>query len=99
MDTGTIITVLTGLGGVVGGFFGGKRLAVSTAVDVVELLQTAVNQLTEDQKKKDLQIAELKARIEILESLVTQKADVEAVRAEVGGVREVVDRIADKVGA
>lgn len=99
MDSGTIVTVLTGLGGVVGGFFGGKRLAVSTAVDVVDLLQAAVEQLTEDQRKKDLEIAELKARIEVLESLVTQKADVEAVRLEVGGVRQVVDRIAEKVGA
>jgi len=99
MDASTIITVLTGLGGVVGGFFGGKRLAVSTAVDVVDLLQAAVEQLTADQRQKDLEIAELKARIEVLESLVTQKADVEAVRIEVGGVRQVVDRIAEKVGA
>lgn len=99
MDTGTIITVLTGLGGVVGGFFGGKRLAVSTAVDVVELLQAAVEQMERELRDKDHELAELKGRIEVLESLVTQKADVEAVRVEVGGVREVVDRIADKVGA
>lgn len=99
MDTGTIITVLTGLGGVVGGFFGGKRLAVSTAVDVVELLQAAVEQLKDELHDKDEELANLKGRIEVLESLVTQKADVEAVRVEVGGVREVVDRIADKVGA
>ena len=99
MDSGTIVTVLTGIGGVVGGFFGGKRLAVSTAVDVVDLLQAAVEQLQQDQKKKELEITELKARIVILESLITQKADVEAVRVEVGGVREVVDRIAAKVEA
>lgn len=99
MDSSTIVTVLTGLGGVVGGFFGGKRLAISTAVDVVDLLQTAVEQLREDQQHKDLQIAELNARIIVLESLITQKADVEAVRVEVGGVRQVVDRIAGKVGA
>lgn len=99
MDSSTIVTVLTGLGGVVGGFFGGKRLAISTAVDVVNLLQTAVEQLREDQQLKDLQIAELNARIIVLESLITQKADVEAVRVEVGGVRQVVDRIAGKVGA
>lgn len=99
MDSGTIITVLTGIGGVVGGFFGGKRLAVSTAVDVVELLQAAVEQLQRDQRDKESQITELKARIIVFESLITQKADVEAVRVEVGGVREVVDRIAGKVGA
>lgn len=99
MDSSTIITVLTGIGGVVGGFFGGKRLAVSTAVDVVELLQAAVEQLQQDQVRKDLEITELKARIVVLESLITQKADVESVRLEVGGVRQVVDRIAAKVEA
>ena len=99
MDSGTIITVLTGLGGVVGGFFGGKRLAVSTAVDVVDLLQAAVEQLQADKAEKDKELTELRARILVLEELVTQKADVEAVRVEVGGVREVVDRIATKVGA
>lgn len=99
MDSGTIITVLTGLGGVVGGFFGGKRLAVSTAVDVVDLLQAAVEQLQADKAEKDEQLVELRARILVLEELVTQKADVEAVRVEVGGVRQVVDRIAEKVGA
>lgn len=99
MDSGTVITVLTGIGGIVGGFFGGKRLAVSTAVDVVELLQAAVEQLESNQRRKDLEIEELKARILVLESLITQKADVEAVRLEVGGVRQVVDRIAAKVDA
>jgi hypothetical protein len=99
MDSNTIVTVLTGLGGIVGGFFGGKRLAVSTAVDVVDLLQAAVEQLQVDKEHKDTEIAELKARIQVLEELVTQKADVAAVRVEVEGVREVVDRIADKVGA
>lgn len=99
MDSGTIITVLTGLGGVVGGFFGGKRLAVSTAVDVVDLLQAAVEQLQADKDQKDRELAELRARILVLEELVTQKADVDAVRVEVGGVRQVVDRIAEKVGA
>lgn len=99
MDSGTIITVLTGLGGVVGGFFGGKRLAVSTAVDVVELLQAAVEQLERELHARDREVQDLKTRIEVLEQLVTQKADVEAVRVEVGGVRAVVDRIADKVGA
>ncbi len=99
MDSRTIVTVLTGLGGVVGGFFGGKRLAVSTAVDVVDLLQAAVEQLQADKEQKDSQLVELRARILVLEELVTQKADVEAVRVEVGGVRQVVDRIAEKVGA
>jgi len=99
MDSSTIITVLTGLGGVVGGFFGGKRLAVSTAVDVVDLLQAAVEQLQADKTHQERELVELRARILVLEELVTQKADVEAVRVEVGGVREVVDRIAEKVGA
>lgn len=103
MDTNAIITIVTGAVGVAGGFFGGKRIgtgqAVSIAVDTVELLQVQVSALTDANRLKDERIADLGGRVDILESLVTQRAEVDAVHVEVRGVRDVVDRIAQKVGA
>lgn len=103
MDANAIITILTGAAGVTGGFFGGKRLgnaqAQDTAVSTVELLTVAVAELRNQGQIKDEQLSELRARVDMLESLVTQRAEVEAVHVEVQGVRGVVDRIAAKMGA
>lgn len=102
MDVNAIITILTGVAGVAGGFFGGKRLGVVQAselsVNTVELLQAAVAELRTQVTEKDEQVIDLRARVEILEGLVTQRAAVELVHEEVKGVRGVVDRIAVKVG-
>lgn len=103
MDPNSVITILVGAAGVAGGFFGGQRLgnagAVSTAVEVVSLLQTQVNTLEEALRKRDAEVADLRGRVDVLEEMVTQRAEVEAVKIEVKGVRSVVDRIAVKVGA
>lgn len=103
LEADAIITILTGAAGVAGGFFGGRKLGHSqsaqTAVNTVELLQIAVGELERQGRLKDEEVAELRARVDVLESLVTQRAEVEAVREEVQGVRGVVDRIASKVGA
>jgi hypothetical protein len=85
----------------IGSYFGGKRQgkgsAVGIAVDTVELLQVQVAMLTQQNSEKDQLIAELRGRVEVLEGLVTQRAEVEAVHEEVKGVRVVVDRIAEAV--
>lgn len=103
MDPGAIITVLTGTAGVLGGFLGGRKIASTTAttiaVSTVELLQVSVEELTRQAHEKDNQIAELSGRVEVLEGLVTQRAEVAAVHDEVKEVRTVVDRIAAKVEA
>lgn len=103
MDPNEYITVLTGVAGVAGGFFGGKKLgssqAQTIAVNTVELLQVAVGELERQGRLKDEQVAELRARVDTLEGLVTQRAEVEAVHIDVQGVRGVVDKIAAKVGA
>lgn len=96
MDPNDIITVLIGTAGVTGGFFGGKRMgnaqASALAVDTVELLQVAVNELRTQAEQKNELITELTARVGVLEGLVTQRAEVEQVHA-------IVERIAEKVGA
>lgn len=103
MGAEAIIAIVIGIAGTVGGYVGGKKngssTAVGIAVDVVELLQIQVATLTQKGEEKDELIADLRGRVEVLEGLVTQRAEVEAVRAEVVGVRGVVDRIAIKVGA
>lgn len=103
MDANAIIAILTGVAGVTGGYVGGKRTgqsqAVSTAVEVVDLLQVQVSTLVAQNAEKDEKIAILEGKVELLEAMITQRAEVEAVHAEVKDVRGVVDRIAIKVGA
>lgn len=103
MDLDTLITGAIGISGLVGGFVGGRRTAsthaVGIAVDTVELLQVQVGTLVEQNVEKDKEITNLQTRVDILEEMVTQKAEVEAVKVAVDGVRDVVDAIATKVGA
>jgi hypothetical protein len=103
MDANAIITIATGVAGVAGGWLSGKRLGVNAsieaAVSLSELQQARIDALEASLGVKNQEVAELRERVEMLESLVTQRAEVEAVHAEVTGVRNVVDRIAIKVGA
>ena len=96
MGVEAVIATLIGVAGIAGGWFGGKRTsdrgAVTIATETVELLQVQIEILKAEN-------GDLKARVEVLEALVTQRAEVELVKQEVHGVRGVVDRIAFKVGA
>lgn len=103
MGIEAIVATVLLVAGSAGGYFGGKRSAVAQsmgiAVDTVELLQTQIAALVEQNKEKDQRIATLEGRVTILGDLVTQRAEVEAVHDEVISVKLVVDRIAAKVGA
>lgn len=103
MDANGIITVATGLAGVIGGVWGGSRFGRSQESDIsvntITILQARVNELERMNREKDEQIIELIARVDILESLVTQRAEVEAVHVEVTEVKGIVNRIAVAVGA
>jgi FtsZ-binding cell division protein ZapB len=95
MDVASLITVCGLLATTAGGYFGGRRTgngAVTTALETVQLIQAQVAMLTEQNLGKSSEISQLQGKVEILEGLVTQRADV-------GAVKEVVDRIAAKVGA
>ena len=87
-----ILSISTGLGGYVGGRLTGRSVATQVASDTVDMLQTQVDLLKEDKHHRDLEILDLNSRVAVLEGLVTQKAPVEE-------VKEVVDRIAEKMGA
>lgn len=103
MDADALITILTGVAGITGGFFGGKRLgnaqATTLAVSTVELLQVAVGELERQGRIKDEELSDLRGRVSILEDLVTQRAEVEAVHEDVRTNGVILTRIAEKVGA
>ncbi len=102
LEPDAIITILVGAAGVTGGFFGGKRLgnaqATDLAVSTVGLLDAAVGELRTQAAIKDQEIANLRGRIDSLEGLVTQRAEVEAVHVDVKESKVILERIAEKVG-
>lgn len=103
MGIEAIVATILVIAGSAGGFMGGRRSAAATsigiAVDTVELLQVQVATLVKQNEEKDSKISALEGKVDILEQMVTQRAEVEAVREEVVGVRNVVDRIASRVNA
>jgi len=103
MDLSSIAAVGTALGTGLGGYLGGRmtgRNALSEiAADTVEMLQTQVNILQDDKEHKELELTDLRNRVQVLEGLITQRAEVEELSTKVTLVKETVDRIADKVGA
>jgi uncharacterized protein YcfJ len=103
MDIGTLSSVATVVGVAVGGYAGGRLQGRSSAsqiaADTVEMLQTQVELLKEDKESRDGELTELRHRVEILESLVTQRAEVEELGTKISLVKDTVDRIAIRVGA
>ncbi len=101
MDTNTIVNILIGFAGVSGGFIGGRRIgsdqAVSTALQTVELLQIQTQILTERGETDATEIANLRGRLDVLESMITQRAEVEAVHEDVRIIKNTVERIAGKI--
>ena len=89
MDPGTVAQIATLLAAVGGGWMTGRR---GVARQTVELLQIQADTLENQNRTQATEITSLKSKVELLESLVTQ-------RAAVAEVKEVVDRIAAKVGA
>lgn len=103
MDFGSMLTALgvgaTGVGSFIGGRMTGKSVASQLAVDTVDLLQSQVDALKNDKHDKDAELINLRSRVEVLESLVTQRAEVEELGEKISLVKETVDKIAIKVGA
>lgn len=93
------MSLATAIGGFWGGRITGRSSASQIAVDTVDLLQAQVETLRGEKTNRDVELAELRARVEILEGLVTQRAEVEELSGKVSLVKETVDRIAVRVGA
>lgn len=103
MGVEALIASLVALTGMIGSFYGGRKSGkateISIANDAVSLLQSSIEELRTQNATKDLLIADLHGRVRLLEDMVTQRAEVEAVHADVKEVHVVVNRIAAKVGA
>lgn len=101
MGIEALIATVIGLAGATGGYVGGRRTGLnqsfSVATDTVGLLQVQVDTLSRSEAEKTAVITDLRARVELLEQLVTQRAKVEEVYTAVEGVRTVVDQIKEKV--
>lgn len=85
----TITNVAIPLVAIASGWSVGRR---GLSRQTVDLLQIQVATLREGNDAKDVELADLKVRVEVLEGLVTQRAAVEE-------VKQIVVRIADRVGA
>lgn len=103
MDLNTITNIATVAGVAIGGYAGGRMQGRSTASqiasDTVDMLQAQVDLLKEDKETRSAELSDLRIRVEVLEGLVTQRAEVEELDLKVSLVKETVDRIATKVGA
>lgn len=103
MDVASILTIAsavgTGVGGFIGGRMSGRTSASQIASDTVDMLQVQIEAFKEDKERRELEILDLTQRVAVLEGLVTQRAPVEELTNRVTMVKEVVDRVAMKVGA
>lgn len=90
MNIDSAVAILIGIAGVWGGWVGGRRGAVAAnaalAEGTITMLQARMTALESEANK----IPALLDRIAFLESLVTQRADVET-------VKEIVTRIEEKL--
>lgn len=103
IDASVIVTAVIAVSTAVGGFASGRATgrinASQVAVDTVDMLQSQIEVLKEDRDQKEIELADLKGRVSLLEGLVTQRAEVEEVNIKVSLIKETVDRIAERVGA
>lgn len=103
MDVASILTIAsavgTGVGGFIGGRVSGRTSASQIASDTVDMLQVQIETFKQDRERRELEILDLTQRVAVLEGLVTQRAPVEELTNRVSMVKEVVDRVALKVGA
>jgi len=87
MDISALIAAGAAMAGIAGGYFGG-RSTVSMQSSAIEALKIRL----EEQRIALLRVPELQNEVNILQGLVTQRANVEL-------VIEVVNRIEEKVDA
>lgn len=95
----TVVISATAVGSFFGGRFSGRTAASQIAADTVDLLQAQIESLKDDKTERDAEVVDLRARVEVLEGLVTQRAEVEELGVKISLVKDTVDKIAIRVGA
>lgn len=89
MNVDSIIQLAVPIVAVASGWSIGRR---GMSRQTIDMLQIQVETLERGIGHKETELVDLRSRVEVLEGLVTQ-------RAAVDEVREIVERIADRVGA
>ena len=87
-----IIMVVTATAAWYTGKRGYRDGSLTEATQTVQLMRAEIDTLKSRLQDREKELAELRGRLVTMEDLVTQRADVD-------GVRQVVDAIAVKVGA
>lgn len=92
MDPLTIIAMVVGVAASIGSYTQGKRSRVSEIATVADatvgMLSEQIATLSAREKEKGDLISSLTARIEMLESLVLQKTDLEGMKADIVLIKE-----------
>jgi len=89
MDSDTIVQLAIPLVAIASGWSVGRR---GLSRQTIDLLRIRIETITEENESKTEELRGLRARVDVLENLVTQRAAVEE-------VKQIVERIADRVGA
>jgi len=92
VDTGTVVTVVAALATAIGGYFGGRKAAASTALTTaqgtVSLLESQVNVMQTREEEKEEIIKGLIRRIDILEDMVLQREDITQLKRDIQDIKE-----------
>lgn len=92
MDIASIVTVGVGAATAVGGFFGGRKSAASSALsaarDTVSLLESQLTLMQTREAEKEEIIKGLIRRIDILEDMVLQREDITQLKMDVSLIKE-----------
>jgi len=82
----TIIALVSTVVGALVGAVAGRQNALSSLASVNQLLQSRIAELETREKEKDAAIVRLISKVEALEGLVTQRADIATLTARVEAV-------------
>jgi len=99
MDPATIVGLSSAIGGALIGAIGGRINALQGLAAINQLLQSTIDNLQTEKTAKDAAIQRLENKVESLEGLVTQKAEVAQLHVKVDALTGRVEAIATKVGA
>lgn len=86
MNPGDIITIVSTIVGAGVGAVMGRQSALGGAASINTLLTSRIGELETRETEKDSAITRLTVKVDILEGLVTQRADVAAVGARVEAI-------------
>jgi len=98
MDNATLFAIVSGVAGALVGAVAGRLNALQGYAAINQILQSRITDLEHQETEKTAVISSLTIRIETLEGLVTQRAEVAALHAKVDALTTRIDAIATHMG-